>query len=59
MIMKLKFKIRHKRLTLYIEGEELYPEDYDFSIIFESKDNRKKDKLMSKRHVGGIKIENK
>lgn len=57
MVMKQKFKINHKRLTLYIEGEELYPEDYDFDIIFESKDNRKKNKIMSKKHVEGIKIE--
>lgn len=59
MVMKQKFKINHKRLTLYIEGEELYPEDYDFDIVFESKDNRKKNKIMNKRHVEGIKIENK
>lgn len=56
MVMKQKFKINHKRLSLYIEGEELYPEDYDFDIVFESKDNRKKKKLMSKRHVEGVSI---
>lgn len=58
MVMKQKFKINHKRLTLYIEGEELYPEDYDFDIVFESKDDRKKNKIMNKRHVEGMKIEN-
>jgi dsDNA-specific endonuclease/ATPase MutS2 len=58
MVMKQKFKINHKRLTLYIEGEELYPEDYDFDIVFESKDNRRKKKIMSRKHVEGIQIEN-
>jgi MutS2 family protein len=57
MVMKQKFKINHKRLSLYIEGQELYPEDYDFDIVFESKDNRKKKKLMSKKHVEGIQID--
>jgi MutS2 family protein len=57
MVMKTKFKVNHKRLSLYIEGEELYPEDYDFDIVFESKDDRKKNKLMGKRHVDGLQIE--
>ncbi len=56
MVMKKKFKINHKRLTLYIEGDELYPEDYDFDVIFKSKEYRKKDKIMSKRHVSGLEI---
>jgi MutS2 family protein len=56
MVMKKKFKINHKRLSLYIEGQELYPEDYDFDIVFESKENRKKDKIMYKRHVEGMEI---
>ncbi len=58
MVMKQKFKINHKRLTIYIEGEELYPEDYDFDIVFESKDNRRKKKIMNSKHVEGIQIEN-
>ncbi len=59
MVMKKKFKINHKRLSLYIEGGELYPEDYDFDIVFESKEDRKKKKLMTKRHVKGVQIEHK
>jgi DNA mismatch repair protein MutS2 len=47
----------HKRLSLYISAAELYPADYDFDIIFETKENRKKDKLMSKRYVEGLSIE--
>jgi DNA mismatch repair protein MutS2 len=30
--------------------KQLYPEDYDMDIIFESKDARKKRKVMGKRH---------
>lgn len=36
-----KIYINHKRVKLHVKASELYPEDYDFSIIFESKDNRK------------------
>lgn len=56
MVMKQKFKVNHKRLSLYIDGEELYPENYDFDIVFESKDNRKKNKILNKRHVEGVTI---
>lgn len=52
-----KHEIPHKRLSLYISAAELYPEDYDFDIIFESKDNRKKDKLMGKKFVEGLTID--
>lgn len=36
-----KIWINHKRVKLYVAAEELYPEDYDFSIIFDSVKNRK------------------
>ncbi len=57
MVMRKKLKINRKRLALHIEGKELYPENYDFDIIFESKDNRKKRKILSKRHEEGLTIE--
>ncbi len=57
MVMKKKFKVNHKRLSLYIEGQELYPENYDLDIVFESKENRKKRKLQSKHHIEGLIIE--
>ena len=57
MVMKKKFKINHKRLSLHIDSSELYPEDYDFDIIFESKENRKKKHIMNKRHVPGLQVE--
>ncbi|AIQ33162.1 DNA mismatch repair protein MutS [Paenibacillus sp. FSL P4-0081] len=56
MIQKQKITVNHKRLKPYLSKEELYPEDYDFDIIFESKDTRKKRKLMQKRHVEGLSI---
>jgi len=55
--MKKKYRINHKRLSLYIEAKDLYPEDYDLDIVLESKENRKKRKLMRKRHVEGNIIE--
>ena len=36
-----KIWINHKRLKLHVSADELYPEDYDFSIIFDSVENRK------------------
>ncbi|WP_426445720.1 endonuclease MutS2 [Paenibacillus sp. S-38] len=51
LIQKEKVKINRKRLSLYIERKQLYPEgDYDMDIVFESKEVRKKRKVMSKRH---------
>ena len=36
-----KIWINHKRVKLHVAAEELYPEDYDFSIIFETVKDRK------------------
>jgi len=52
-----KMKINKKRLSLHIEAKELYPEDYDLDIVFESKENRKKRHQMSRKHVKGLVIE--
>ncbi|MBM7615906.1 endonuclease MutS2 [Alkaliphilus hydrothermalis] len=57
MVMKKKLKINHKRLTLYIDQEELYPENYDFDIIFESKENRKNKKIISRKLSKGVQVE--
>ncbi|WP_461614401.1 endonuclease MutS2 [Clostridium sp. Marseille-QA1073] len=57
MVMKKKVKINKKRLSIYIDKEELYPEEYDLDIVFKSKDYRKKDKLMNKKHVKGLSID--
>jgi DNA mismatch repair protein MutS2 len=45
--------INHKRIKLKIAASELYPDNYDFSIIFDSVANRKARHLMEKRHVEG------
>lgn len=36
-----KIWINHKRVKLHVAATELYPEDYDFSIIFDTTENRK------------------
>ena len=36
-----KRKVKHNRLQLKVAAEALYPPDYDFSIIFDSVENRK------------------
>lgn len=59
MIQKQKIKINHKRIRLHIEGKDLYPDNYDLDIVFETTENRKKRKLMERKHVEGITIETK
>ena len=36
-----KIWVNHKRVKLHVKAEELYPEDYDMSIVFDSVENRK------------------
>ncbi|MGI5921088.1 MAG: endonuclease MutS2 [Syntrophomonadaceae bacterium] len=57
MVRDKKYIINHTRLTLAIDREDLYPENYDMDILFETKENRKKRKIMTKRHVEGLTIE--
>ena len=33
--------MNHKRVKLHVKATELYPEDYDFSILFDTVENRK------------------
>lgn len=51
-----KQKVNHKRIQLQIEAEKLYPPDYDFSIIFDSVENRKAAHQMTKRHNPDLEI---
>ncbi|MEH7441440.1 endonuclease MutS2 [Bacillus sp. JJ1122] len=51
-----KIEVNHKRLKLNIPAAELYPPDYDFNIIFESKHNRKLLNQMDKKHIDGTVI---
>lgn len=48
IVMNKKIKVNHKRLSLYLEAEELYPDDYDYDILFKSKEQRKQKKQIVK-----------
>lgn len=48
--------VNHKRLTLKTPASELYPPDYDFSILFDSVENRKARHQMEKKFVPGLTI---
>ena len=52
-----KMLISHKRLRLKVAAAELYPEDYDFSIIFDTVEVRKARHKMGKHHMEGLEIE--
>lgn len=55
-VKKEKVLISHKRLKLKVAAAELYPEDYDFSIIFDTVENRKARHQMGKHHQEGLVI---
>lgn len=46
-----KIWINHKRVKLHVAATELYPEDYDFSIVFDSVENRKKRHDMQRKYT--------
>jgi len=48
-----KLQVNHKRLKLKVAAAELYPDDYDFSIIFDTVETRKARHLMGRKHVEG------
>ncbi len=52
-----KIWINHKRVKLLVAAEKLYPEDYDFSIIFDTVENRKLRHQMERKYVQGEMIE--
>lgn len=56
-VKKEKILVSHKRLKLKVAATELYPEDYDFSIIFDSVENRKARHQMGKHHQEGLSVE--
>ena len=49
-----KIWINHKRVKLHVSASELYPEDYDFSIIFDTVQNRKARHDMSRKYTDEI-----
>lgn len=52
-----KIYINHKRVKMVVAASQLYPSDYDFSIIFDSVDNRKLRHNMDRKYVEGACIE--
>ncbi len=50
-IKGIKQLINHKRIQLVVPASELYPEDYDFSIIFDTKENRKARHDMDRKYA--------
>ena len=46
-----KIWINHKRVRLHVKAAEMYPDDYDFSIVFDSAENRKKRHEMERRYT--------
>lgn len=48
-----KLWINHKRVKLVVAADKLYPADYDFSIVFDSVQNRKLRHDMERKHVEG------
>lgn len=49
-----KIWINHKRVKLHVAAAELYPEDYDFSIIFDTVENRKIHHDMERKYTEEI-----
>ncbi len=44
-----KIYINHKRVKLHVKADQLYPENYDFSIVFDTVANRKARHEMSRK----------
>lgn len=54
LVMGRKIKVNYKRLSLHIEGSELYPEDYDMNIVLKSKEQRKVGTALRKGKKGVV-----
>ncbi|MCI8508273.1 MAG: DNA mismatch repair protein MutS [Lachnospiraceae bacterium] len=48
-----KIAINHKRVKLQVPADDLYPEDYDFSILFDTVEQRKMRHEMERKYVEG------
>lgn len=55
-VQKRKMLVNQKRVKLVVSAKELYPEGYDFSIIFDTVENRKARHQMSKKHRPDLEI---
>ncbi len=52
----VKRLINHKRVKLQVPASELYPADYDFSILFDTVEHRKARRILERRHQEGNSI---
>ena len=55
-VHKASILVHKKRLSIYIDKQHLYPDNYDYDIVLKSKSYRKKNKIMNKRYDPDIKI---
>ena len=55
-IQKRKIFVSHRSLRLHVSAEKMYPPDYDFSILFDTVENRKARHAMERKHVPGLEI---
>ncbi|BBF43050.1 clostridial MutS2-related protein [Lachnospiraceae bacterium KM106-2] len=55
-VQKEKFYVNQKRLTLKVKADQLYPPDYDFSILFDSVKVRKARHQMLRKYEEGLEI---
>jgi len=51
-----KRRVKHTRLRLRVPASELYPPDYDFSIVFDTVENRKAARVLGKRYDPNVEI---
>lgn len=51
-----KQRVKHNRLQLQAAAAELYPPDYDFSVVFDTVENRKARKQMTKHHRSDLTV---
>ncbi|MGM0877238.1 MAG: endonuclease MutS2 [Bacillota bacterium] len=57
LVKDQKMVLNHKRVKPFIDSEELYPDEYDLNQVFDSKDVRRKKKMMNRKHVEGVTID--
>ncbi|MCL1964177.1 MAG: DNA mismatch repair protein MutS [Firmicutes bacterium] len=56
-VKKQKLLVNHKRIQLLVAADALYPDDYDFSILFDTVANRKARHKLSKGHNPDVMIQ--
>ena len=55
-VQKRKISVNHKRLQMKARAIDLYPPDYDFSIVFDSVEVRKARHDMDRKYIPGLEI---